>query len=76
MSDAAEAAGGSWSAASQFGIQAAAVGITIAYAAVVSLVLVVLVEKTVGFRTEADQEMSGLDHSVHGEHGYGMLNPT
>ncbi len=76
MAEAAEAAGGSWSVWQQFGIQAAAVGITIVYAAVVTIVLVVLIEKILGFRMKQDEEMSGLDHSVHGEHGYGLINPN
>ena len=48
--------------------------ITIFYAGIVSLLLAVLVEKTVGFRVGGPEEMAGLDHSQHGEHGYGLLN--
>jgi len=76
MADAAQAAGGSWSVWQQFGVQAAAVGVTIVYAALVTIVLLVLIEKTVGFRMKEEEEMSGLDHSVHGEHGYGLINPN
>ncbi|NTW63521.1 MAG: ammonium transporter [Chlorobiaceae bacterium] len=74
MLDAAEKAGGSWTVWQQFGVQATAVGVTIAFAAVVSLVLLFIVEKTVGLRISEDEEMSGLDHSMHGEHGYGLIN--
>jgi Amt family ammonium transporter len=76
MADAAVAAGGTWTVWQQFGIQAAAVGITIVYAAVVTIVLVVLIDKVLGFRMKEEDEMSGLDHSVHGEHGYGLINPN
>ncbi|MCW8798809.1 MAG: ammonium transporter [Prosthecochloris sp.] len=76
MADAAVAAGGSWTVWQQFGIQAAAVGVTIVYAAVMSVILLFLVEKIVGFRLGETQEMSGLDHSLHGEQGYGLINPN
>lgn len=74
MADAAEKAGGSWSVAQQLGVQATAVGVTIMFAAVMTLALVILVEKTVGFRLKETDEMAGLDHSMHREHGYGLIN--
>jgi len=64
---------GTWTALQQFGIQAAAVGITIVYAAVVSLVILFVVDKLVGLRAETTEEMAGLDSTFHGERGYGML---
>ncbi len=74
MAEAAELAGGSWSVWQQLGVQATAVGITVFYASVVSLILLVLIEKTIGLRISENDEMSGLDHSMHGEHGYGLIN--
>ncbi len=75
MADAAaKTASKSWTVWQQLGVQATAVGVTIAYAATLSLVLLVLVEKTVGLRISENDEMSGLDHSMHGEHGYGLIN--
>ena len=74
MAEAAQLAGGSWSTLQQLGIQVSAVAITIVYVGIVSLLLAVLVEKTVGFRVGGPEEMAGLDHSQHGEHGYGLLN--
>jgi len=74
MADAAALAGGSWTVWQQLGVQATAVGITIAYASVISLILLFVVEKTVGLRISEDEEMSGLDHSMHGEQGYGLIN--
>ncbi|MBN1435559.1 MAG: ammonium transporter [Sedimentisphaerales bacterium] len=76
MADAAEKAGGSWSMAQQLGVQVSAVVMAIVYAAVVTLVLVVLIEKLVGLRAKPDCEMAGLDHTYHDEYGYGMLNPN
>lgn len=59
---------------SQLGIQALAVGIAIVYAAAVTLILVVVVNKTIGLRSSEKDEMSGMDTAYHGEHGYGMIN--
>lgn len=58
----------------QLGVQALAVGIAIVYAAVMTIILVVILNKTIGFRSSERDEMRGLDSSYHGEHGYGMLN--
>lgn len=75
MADAAaKTADHTWTIWQQLGIQATAVGVTIVYAAIVSLVLLFLVEKTIGLRISETDEMSGLDHSMHGEHGYGLIN--
>ncbi|NHQ59555.1 ammonium transporter [Chlorobium sp. BLA1] len=74
MAAAAEKVGGSWTLWQQLGVQATAVGVTIVYAAVVSFILLFIVEKTIGLRISEDDEMSGLDHSMHGEHGYGLIN--
>ncbi|MFW5656589.1 MAG: ammonium transporter [Bacteroidota bacterium] len=76
MIEAAEAAGGSWTMWQQLGVQAAAVVIAIVYAAVVTLILLWVVKKTVGLRSSEENEMMGLDSSYHSEHGYGMLNPN
>jgi Amt family ammonium transporter len=75
MNSAAEAAGGSWTVLQQFGVQAAAVGIAIAYAAVLTFLIILFVNKVIGFRASTEAEMQGLDHTYHGEQGYGMLNP-
>ena len=62
------------SLATQLGYQAEGVGISIAYAAACTLALVVLVDKTLGMRMSRDAELAGMDHSLHGEAGYGLLN--
>jgi Amt family ammonium transporter len=74
MADAAAKVGGSWTVWQQLGVQATAVGVTIVYAGLVSFILLFLVEKTIGLRISENDEMSGLDHSMHGEHGYGLIN--
>ena len=58
----------------QFGIQALAVVIAMVYAAVMTLLIVWAIDKTIGLRSKAKDEMGGLDASYHGENGYGMLN--
>jgi len=63
-----------WSVMHQLAVQASAVGIAIAYAAGVSAVLVVVIDKTLGFRLDTVREYAGMDHALHGEHGYGLLN--
>jgi ammonium transporter, Amt family len=73
---AADASNGTWGLWSQFGVQAAAVGIAIAYAAVVTIVLLFVINKIMGFRSSENDEMQGLDSSYHGERGYGMLSPN
>ncbi|HBR14348.1 MAG TPA: ammonia channel protein [Candidatus Omnitrophica bacterium] len=74
MATAAEKVGGTWTALQQFGVQATAVGITMLYVAVMTFIIVVIVEKCIGFRIAEKDEMRGLDHSLHGEHGYGLTN--
>ena len=74
MQDAAVAAGGSWTVWNQLGIQAIAVGIAVVYAAVMTFVIIYLLNKVVPFKSTEEEEMAGLDRSYHGERGYGMLN--
>ncbi len=76
MAEAAAKVGGSWTMLDQLRVQATAVGITVVYCAVLTYVLILIVDKTLGFRTNDEHEMAGLDHSLHGEHGYGLINPN
>jgi Amt family ammonium transporter len=76
MAEAAIQAGGSWTMLEQLGVQAAGVGVTIAYTAALTLVLLVFVEKTIGLRLREQDEMRGMDYSEHGERGYGLLSPN
>ncbi len=58
----------------QLWYQAEGVLVSIIYAGVVTLLLVVLVDKTIGLRLGDKDEMAGMDHALHGEHGFGLLN--
>ena len=70
------AAKGSWTVWNQFGVQALAVIIAIAYAAVVTLILLYLLNKIMKIKSTEEDEMAGLDRAYHGERGYGMVNPS
>ncbi len=76
MEDAAAITEGGWTTMQQFVVQLTAVGIAVAYAAVGTIVILVIVNKTIGLRSTVTNEMAGLDSSYHGEKGYGMLNPN
>ncbi|MBT6723289.1 MAG: ammonium transporter, partial [Planctomycetaceae bacterium] len=52
------------------GGQLVSVIVTVVYAAVVSLIILKLLEKTMGLRVDEDAETRGLDLSEHGEEGY------
>jgi Amt family ammonium transporter len=58
---------GNWG---QLGEQFIGVFATIAYSGVVTLVIVFLIDKTIGLRTKPEQEQTGLDLTMHGESGY------
>ncbi len=74
MKSAATAAGGSWSVWNQLTIQLLGIGVTILLAVVGTLIIYFLVEKTVGFRIDEQGEVDGLDQSLHGENGYGLIH--
>ena len=48
--------------------------VSFAYSAVMTLVLIVIVDKLFGFRLAGAEEKAGMDHSLHRERGYGMVN--
>jgi Amt family ammonium transporter len=72
MADAAAKVGGSWTALDQLRVQATGLAATVALAATVTMVICVLVDKTIGLRVDTETERRGLDYSLHGENGYGM----
>jgi Amt family ammonium transporter len=76
MHDAAKIAGGKWTIWNQFGVQALAVTVAIVYAAVMTFIIIFILNKFIRFKSTEDDEMAGLDRSYHGERGYGMLNPS
>jgi Amt family ammonium transporter len=76
MDEAAASAEGGWSVMEQLGVQIIAVLIAIFYAAIMTLILLWILNKTMGLRPSPQNEMRGLDNAYHGERGYGMLNPN
>jgi Amt family ammonium transporter len=63
-----------WGLFYQLKVQAFAVGTTILFSVVMTLIIAFLVEKLVGFRVTEAVEKTGLDHEIHGERGYGLNN--
>jgi Amt family ammonium transporter len=55
---------------SQLGVQAVGVGATLVYTAVVSFILLKLVDALVGSRVPEEEEVEGLDITQHNERGY------
>jgi Amt family ammonium transporter len=75
MKSAASSANGSWSYFNQLTIQLLGMGATIGLAVIGTAIIVFIVEKTIGFRIDEQKEIEGLDQSLHGEHGYGLVYP-
>jgi Amt family ammonium transporter len=71
---AAKTGAGSWGIFDQLKVQAATVGIAVCYAAAVTFILAFVLDRVLGLRLEKEDEMSGMDHCLHGEQAYGMLN--
>jgi ammonium transporter, Amt family len=75
MADATQKVAG-WTVWSQLGVQALAVIIAVAYAAVGTFLILLVLNKFVKIRSSEEAEMKGLDNYYHGERGYGMINPN
>ena len=58
----------------QFGVQAVGVAATIGYAAVVSFVLLKVLDAVMGLRVGKEEEAIGLDHTQHRESAYTLLD--
>jgi Amt family ammonium transporter len=56
--------------AGQLGTQLLAVGVTIVYSFVVSLIILYIIKAVIGLRVTEEEEVSGVDLSAHGEAGY------
>ncbi|MFY9588556.1 MAG: ammonium transporter [Actinomycetota bacterium] len=59
--------------AAQLGKQAIAVGATLGYSFVVTLIICWVTDKLVGLRVSEDEELQGLDLSQHSEAGYTFI---
>ncbi len=75
MHSAAASVNGVWSCWNQLLIQLLGIGATIGLATIGTVIIVFIVEKTIGFRIDEQMEIEGLDQSLHGEHGYGLMHP-
>ena len=53
-------------------IQALAVAVSLVYSFVISFILLKILDKTMGLRVEKEDEVMGLDLSMHGEAGYNL----
>jgi len=73
---AANTADGLWSSWDQFWVQGVTVVIAVGYSIISTILIIWVVEKLFGLKASSEEEMTGLDHSFHGERGYGMLNPN
>jgi Amt family ammonium transporter len=56
----------------QLWIQAGGVGFTLAWSALLSFVLLKLIDRTIGLRVTDEQELVGLDLALHEERGYNL----
>jgi len=63
-------AGADYQMSSQLGKQLLAVGVTILWSGVVSVVVLVVLDKVIGLRAKPENEDLGLDLSDHDERGY------
>ncbi|MBF0376492.1 MAG: ammonium transporter [Desulfamplus sp.] len=64
---------GIWTVWNQLAVQLVGIIATILLAAIGTLIICIVVEKTLGFRIDVEKEVEGLDKSLHGEHGYGLI---
>ncbi len=62
--------------ASQLGKQAVAAGAVIGYSFVVTLVIAAILKATMGLRVSEDDEVAGVDLTVHGESAYDLATMT
>jgi Amt family ammonium transporter len=73
MSASAAAGPNGWTVFNQLRVQLTGIGATIGLAVIGTLLICIIVEKTVKFRMTENEEIAGLDYSLHGEHGYGLI---
>ncbi len=74
VSAAATSGTGTWTMFNQLMVQLQGIGATIGLAVVGTTIIYFIVEKTIGFRLDPEREIIGMDQSLHGEHGYGLIN--
>ena len=70
LASASEAAGRTWTIFDQLLIQLKGMGVTILLAGIGTFIICFIVDKTVGFRLDPEEEFIGMDQTLHGERGY------
>lgn len=70
MASASISAGKTWTVWNQLLVQLKGFGATVLLASVLTLLICIFVEKTIGFRLDQESEMTGLDKALHCERGY------
>jgi len=63
-----------WGVAQQLKVQLIGVAATIAFTAVGTLIVAIIIDKLFGLRVSESVEKTGLDHDIHGERGYNLTN--
>ena len=63
-----------WTVLNQLVVQLTGIGATIGLAVIGTLLVCLIVEKTIKFRISESEEIAGLDYTLHGEHGYGLIS--
>jgi len=58
----------------QLAVQAIAAFAVLVYSFIVAFVIGFAIEKTIGFRVKNEDEIAGVDTSVHGEEGYALVD--
>jgi Amt family ammonium transporter len=58
----------------QLKVQFIAVGASVLYAAVLTFVILKIIDATIGLRVDRNDEIEGLDSTIHGEEGYAMAS--
>jgi ammonium transporter, Amt family len=56
----------------QFGVQVLAASTATVFSFIMTAIILLALKKTVGLRVETEDEMQGLDQSLHGETGYSL----
>jgi ammonium transporter, Amt family len=56
----------------QFGVQALAATTAVVFSFIMTTIILLVLKKTVGLRVETEDEIQGLDQSLHGETGYSL----
>ena len=56
----------------QFVTQLIAVGVTIAYTAITTFIIFMIIKAVIGIRVDVEEEVTGLDETQHGERAYNL----